>query len=54
MLGTLGNGAPEPHHPHGRVVFMDGGRIVEQGAPEQVINRPQEPRTKEFLARYKG
>ena len=37
-----------------RVVFMDGGRIVEQGAPEQVINRPQEPRTKEFLARYKG
>ena len=54
MLEALGNRIPELHHLPSRVVFMDGGRIVEQGAPEQVINRPQEPRTKEFLARYKG
>lgn len=32
-----------------RVVFMDGGVIVEQGAPEQVIENPKEERTREFL-----
>ena len=37
-----------------RVVFMDGGRIVEEGSPEQVFGRPREARTKEFLARYSG
>ena len=37
-----------------RVVFMDGGRIVEQGAPEQVFGSPREARTREFLARYSG
>ena len=35
------------------VVFMDGGVIVEQGSPEQVINAPQHPRTREFLARVR-
>lgn len=33
------------------VVFMDGGVIVEQGSPEQVIDRPQEERTKEFFSK---
>ncbi len=34
-----------------RVVFMDGGYIVEQGPPDQVIGDPQEERTKAFLDR---
>lgn len=33
-----------------RVVFMDGGVVVEEGAPEQMINDPQEERTKAFLS----
>ncbi|MBF6589978.1 MAG: amino acid ABC transporter ATP-binding protein [Ktedonobacterales bacterium] len=32
-----------------RVIFMDGGVIVEQGAPEQVISNPQQERTQAFL-----
>ena len=32
-----------------RVVFMDGGLIVEEGPPEQVIGDPQQERTKQFL-----
>jgi polar amino acid transport system ATP-binding protein len=32
-----------------RVVFMDGGVIVEEGPAKQVIERPSEPRTKQFL-----
>ncbi|MER6241370.1 amino acid ABC transporter ATP-binding protein [Streptomyces clavifer] len=34
-----------------RVVFMDGGVIVEEGAPEQVIGAPRHARTRSFLAR---
>jgi polar amino acid transport system ATP-binding protein len=34
-----------------RVVFMDGGVIVEEGAPGDVLGRPTHPRTREFLAR---
>ena len=34
-----------------RVVFIDGGVIVEQGAPEDVIGNPQHPRTRLFLDR---
>lgn len=34
------------------VVFMDGGVVVEQGTPEEVIEHPTEPRTKEFLRRF--
>ena len=34
-----------------RVVFMDGGYIVEQGTPDEVINHPQEARTKDFLSK---
>lgn len=35
-----------------RVIFMDGGVIVEEGAPEAVLGTPREERTKQFLARY--
>ncbi|HEM5271012.1 TPA: amino acid ABC transporter ATP-binding protein [Streptococcus suis] len=34
-----------------RVIFMDGGRIVEEGRPEDIFDRRQEERTKQFLAR---
>ncbi|GHA35055.1 peptide ABC transporter ATP-binding protein [Streptomyces spiroverticillatus] len=34
-----------------RVVFMDGGVIVEEGPPEQVIDSPTHARTRSFLAR---
>ena len=34
-----------------QVIFMDGGFIVEQGDPKQVIDHPQEERTRQFLAR---
>jgi polar amino acid transport system ATP-binding protein len=32
-----------------RVVFMDGGVVVEQGDPKQVLDSPKEERTREFL-----
>lgn len=35
-----------------QVIFMDGGFIVEHGDPKQVIDHPQEERTKQFLARF--
>ena len=34
-----------------RVIFMEGGYIVEQGTPEEVINNPKEPRTIDFLSK---
>ena len=34
-----------------RVVFMDGGKIVEQGRPDEILVNPKEERTKTFLAR---
>ena len=36
-----------------RVVFLDGGVIVEQGSPAQVFENPQQERTKEFLKSYR-
>ena len=33
------------------VIFMDGGVIVEQGNPNDIINNPQQERTKLFLSR---
>ncbi|MBR5561822.1 MAG: amino acid ABC transporter ATP-binding protein [Clostridia bacterium] len=36
-----------------KVIFMDGGIIAEQGTPDQVINNPQNERTKHFLNRFK-
>ena len=35
-----------------RVIFMDGGVIVEQGAPENVFGSPQQERTRQFLRGY--
>ncbi|EJL01997.1 MULTISPECIES: amino acid ABC transporter ATP-binding protein [Pseudomonas] len=32
-----------------RVVFFDGGRIVEMGPPSQIFSTPKEPRTRQFL-----
>ena len=32
-----------------RVVFMDGGIVVEEGNPQEVFDHPQNPRTKQFL-----
>src|SRR5262244_3424063 len=34
-----------------RVIFMDGGRIVEEGRPDEVFSRPREDRTRTFLRR---
>jgi polar amino acid transport system permease protein len=33
-----------------RVVFMDGGEVIEQGTPEQVIDNPTHERTRKFLS----
>ena len=35
-----------------RVIFMDQGVILEQGAPDDIFNHPTEARTKQFLERY--
>lgn len=32
-----------------RIIFMDGGYIVEQGTPEEILKNPKEPRTIDFL-----
>jgi polar amino acid transport system ATP-binding protein len=34
-----------------RVLFLDGGVIVEQGKPDDIFNRPREQRTREFLSK---
>ena len=34
-----------------KVIFMDGGYIVEQGTPEEVLSNPQMDRTKDFLSK---
>lgn len=34
-----------------RVLFLDAGRILEEGVPEQIFRSPREPRTREFLER---
>ena len=36
-----------------RVIFMDGGYIVEEGSPEAIFENPQHERTKEFLGHLK-
>lgn len=33
-----------------KIFFMDGGQVIESGTPQQVIDDPQHPRTKEFLS----
>ena len=34
-----------------RVVFLDGGQVVEQGAPAEVLVTPKHPRVQDFLAK---
>ena len=34
-----------------RILFMDGGKIVEQGTPDAVFNHPQNPRLRDFLSK---
>jgi polar amino acid transport system ATP-binding protein len=34
-----------------RVCFLDAGRILEEGPPERILQRPREPRTRQFLER---
>jgi polar amino acid transport system ATP-binding protein len=34
-----------------RVAFLDGGRIVEIGAPAAIFDAPQEPRTRDFVSK---
>ncbi len=35
-----------------RVIFMDGGIILEEGSPEEIFQYPKEARTREFLSRF--
>ena len=35
-----------------RILFMDGGVVVEEGPAHQVIEHPHEERTKQFLSHY--
>jgi len=35
-----------------RVIFMDGGIILEEGTPAELFGNPKEPRTREFLSRF--
>ena len=35
-----------------RVIFMDGGVILEDASPEEIFNNPKQARTREFLSRY--
>jgi polar amino acid transport system ATP-binding protein len=37
-----------------RIIFMEGGVIVEEGAANEVISNPRQGRTREFLANYSG
>jgi polar amino acid transport system ATP-binding protein len=37
-----------------RVIFMDQGQIVESAPPQELLARPRQARTREFLARYLG
>ena len=39
------------HHGDDQVLFIDGGLVVEQGPPEQVVGAPQHERTRQFLDR---
>ena len=34
-----------------RILFMDGGNVVEQGTPEEIFSDPQNDRTKDFLSK---
>ena len=35
-----------------KIIFMDGGKILEQGPPEEIFNHPKHARTRDFLSRF--
>lgn len=35
-----------------KVLFLENGRILEQGTPEEIFKHPKKERTKEFFANY--
>ena len=37
-----------------KVVFMEGGVVVEEGTPDELINHPSQERTRQFLKRING
>ena len=37
-----------------RVLYMEGGVVVEEGTPQAIFNAPQDERTQKFLARLSG
>ena len=34
-----------------KVVFMDGGQVIETGSPKQIFDTPREARTREFVGK---
>ena len=34
-----------------RIIFMDEGKILEEGTPQEIFNNPKNPRTKDFLSK---
>lgn len=40
------------HEAADRVIFTDGGPVVEQGKPEDLLGNPQHQRTRSFLVRF--
>ena len=36
-----------------RVIFMEGGYVIEDGTPEEIFEHPKEQRTREFLQGFK-
>jgi polar amino acid transport system ATP-binding protein len=40
------------HEVADQVLFMSGGAIIESGPPQQILEQPQNPRTRAFLARF--
>jgi ABC-type polar amino acid transport system ATPase subunit len=35
-----------------KVIFIDGGEVLEQGAPKDLFQNPQHERTKQFISRF--
>ena len=45
----LNEGEPVPREVADRVLFMDEGKIIEEGTPQEIFSAPREQRTKDFL-----
>ena len=37
-----------------RIVFMEGGKIVEEGTPDEFFEHPKTDRAKQFLGKFEG